>query len=126
MPIVGHDIIHANPHSIRGVAASWAEIAREPASEICCAATSGHPCVCLPNTIIWTLLKSPLAPMSLTWLCKDDRDKANAETPFPSRVLLYLAFDISFGCGFFTSYGYPHGFLVKKRNEVLEEWAFPL
>ncbi len=39
-----HEIIHANPHSIWGVATSWAEIARVPASEICCAVTWSGPC----------------------------------------------------------------------------------
>ena len=33
------EIFTANPHSVRGVATSWAEIARVPASGICCAAT---------------------------------------------------------------------------------------
>ncbi len=33
------EIIHAHPLSVRGVAASWAEIARVSASEVCRAAT---------------------------------------------------------------------------------------
>ncbi len=39
-----HEIIRANPHSIRGVATSWAEIVRVPASEIRHAATCSGPC----------------------------------------------------------------------------------
>ncbi len=39
-----HEIIHANPHSIWDVA----EIARVPASEICCAATWSGPCTFCP------------------------------------------------------------------------------
>ncbi len=35
----GHEILRANPHSIWGVAASWAEIARVLASAICHIAT---------------------------------------------------------------------------------------
>ncbi len=34
-----HEIVSANPHLIQGVATSWAEIVRVPASEICRAAT---------------------------------------------------------------------------------------
>ena len=39
-----HEFIRANPHSIRGVVTSWAEIARVLASEICRAATWSGPC----------------------------------------------------------------------------------
>ena len=40
-----HEIIRANPHSIRGVVTSWAEIAaRVPASDICRVATWSGPC----------------------------------------------------------------------------------
>ena len=41
-----HEIGSANPHVIRGVATSWAEIAkyRVPALEICRAATWSGPC----------------------------------------------------------------------------------
>ena len=39
-----HEIICANPHSIRDVATSWAKIARVPALEICRAAIWSSPC----------------------------------------------------------------------------------
>ena len=39
-----HEIISVNPYTMRGVATSWAEIARVPASEIRRAATWSGPC----------------------------------------------------------------------------------
>ncbi len=39
-----YEVVSANPHSIWGMATSWAEIARVPALEICCAATRSGPC----------------------------------------------------------------------------------
>ena len=39
-----HEIIHANSHSIQGVATSWPKITRVPALEICHVATWSGPC----------------------------------------------------------------------------------
>ena len=39
-----HEIVRANPHLIRSVATSWAEIARVPSSEICRVVTWSGPC----------------------------------------------------------------------------------
>ncbi len=44
LPHREHDIVSATLHSIQGVATSWAEIARVPASEICRVVTWSGPC----------------------------------------------------------------------------------
>ncbi len=57
-----HEVVSANPRSIRGAAASWAKIARASALGNLSCGYTGRPCVPLPNIIIWTLLGSLLAP----------------------------------------------------------------
>ncbi len=83
---------------------------------------SGRPHVRLPNTTIWILPRSPLA-LFLTWLHKDDWDKANTETPCPSLVPFYLAFAVSLGLG--VQFLWLPPWLVLEWNWVLEGCAFP-
>ena len=52
-----HESLHANPHSLWGVAASWAKTARALATEICHAYLAWHVYIC------------PVLPVGLFWRC---------------------------------------------------------